>query len=529
MVRRGITQGIVGAILVLPVLLAGCDGEGRGGEGLEVRSRPIDADCVSTAGRFPAGLALLSADSELAAVAKFRPPALGVYRLTADRPVEIASRNIGLDSDGDGINDRLASEPLFPCTRNCENREPGVQPAIGALNVDGDHLGWISTSDYEQVLTIDPSTAEAVTVSIAIPDSIPEGRYPLLPAPGTTVDRTGISTFYCVTPEDPTDSLGRTIMPGCDADVPSYLTSFTAGVAKSGGKLFVATSNLVKTQSVYLPGTILVFEWIEEPSSITVRTPVQDSILFTSGFNPTGMTAIETPGGRELVLVTVTGAILAASVPDSALTPSFVDVIDPSVPKIVATIPLGFGGASFNGAAVDSGGLLAWFGSSISRELFAIDLRALDTPELYDGSRTEPVLLDGMTVGFEDARVFTADRPFGIPARVDRPASPACGGWTDVATRFGQSEAIATDYCDGSITRIAYELGGDPPIPIPADRFRIISQSGEFAPTPAVGEISAPNHLAVRQGIPGVDFMTPDVYTLAGLPGQFCGIRIGSL
>ena len=122
-----------------------------------------------------------------------------------------------------------------------------------------------------------------------------------------------------------------------------------------------------------------------------------------------------------------------------------------------------------------------------------------------------------------------AERPRPTPERLDRPSSPSCGGWTYVTTNASGTEAFATDYCDGTLTRIRFDLSGAPPIPFSPDRFQILGQTAEFAPTPSPGERTAPGFVSVRPGIPGVDYETPDVFVLAGDPGLICGIRIESL
>ena len=53
--------------------------------------------------------------------------------------------------------------------------------------------------------------------------------------------------------------------------------------------------------------------------------------------------------------------------------------------------------------------------------------------------------------------------------------------------------------------------------------------SAPFAPTPSPGEQSAPGFIAVRPGVPGVDYTSPDIFVLVGDPGLVCGLRIESL
>ncbi len=528
---RNLLRGSGWLPLILSVLV-GCEGQGTGGDGLIVRVKDVP-NCVVIGNQFPSGLSLLAQSSTLAAAVHFSPPALAVYEFDAalNRPVQTAITNIGVDSDGDGVDDQVASAPFFPCRFRCETRLGGVIPVVGALNLIDDRLAFVSTSDYEQVLSFDPSTAAAIELLVDVPATIPVGRYPMLPSPGSSATRRGVSTLACVNPPDPFDSNDQPIFPDtrCDSDRPSFLTSFTAGSAIAGGRLFVATSNFETTTGAFRPGTVLVFDWLDQGDGITARPLENDSLIFTSGFNPTGVVRHVTATGRELILVTVTGAILGVSVPESARTEAAIDVIDPSGPRLVATIPLGLAAPALEPLAIDVSGQIGWIGSVTSKVLYAVDLRALEDPNLYLGSGPA-IILDGMTAGFSDARVFSAVAPLVLPDRLDRASDPSCSGLTSVATNARGTQAFATDYCDGTLARIRFDLSGAPEIPFTADRFQVIGQSAPFAPIPALpGEASAPGFIAVRPGIPGVDYDSPDVFVLVGDPGQLCGIRIESL
>lgn len=521
----------IASLLLFGLGIAGCEGSGSGGDGLIIQPDPRLA-CSSAGGFFPSGMSLLSPSAGLAAIVQFGPPGLAVYEfdLEKDRPVRTAFTNIGVDSDGDGIDDQAASATLFPCRIFCETQSGGVIPVVGALNVVNDGLAFLSTSGYEQVLSFDPSSATAIELLIDVPATIPIGRHPMLPNPGSSANRRGVSTFVCVEPPDPFDSNDEPIVPDarCNPDVASFLTSFTSGATLAGNRLFVATSNFVIRNGAYQPGTVLAFDWVEQAGGFTVRPLENNAVLFTTGFNPTGLAHHVTPSGRELVLVTVTGAILGASVPDSARTEAAIDVIDPSGPRIVATIPLGFAAPSFEAVAIDASAQIAWIGAVTSKQLYAIDLRALDDPRLYTGNGP-PVILDGMSVGFPDARIFSADAPLILPERLDRASGGACGGWTYVATNASGTEAFATDFCDGTLTRVRFDVSGNPPIPFTPDRFQVVGQTTPFAPTPSPGEQTAPGFVAVRPGVPGIDYESPDVFVLVGDPGLICGIRIESL
>jgi len=498
---------------------------------LVVRVKDVP-ECVAIGNPFPSGLSLLEQGPTLAAAVHFSPPALAIYEFDSnlDRPVQVGITNIGVDSDGDGVDDQLASASLFPCRIFCETQMGGVIPVAGALNRINDGLAFLSTSNYEQVLSFDPSTANAIELLVDVPATIPVGRHPMMPSPGSSAMRRGVSTFACVRPPDPFDSNDQPIGPDvrCDPDQPSFLTSFTSGSAIADGRLFVATSNFMTATSAFRPGTVLAFDWIEQETGFTVRPLETGSVIFTSGFNPTGVVRHVTAAGRELILVTVTGAILGSSVPESARTEAAIDVIDPSGPRIVATIPLGLAAPALEPLSIDVSGQIGWIGSVTSKVLYAVDLRALEDPNLYLGSGP-PIILDGMTAGFPDARVFSATSPLILPDRLDRASDPSCSGLTSVAINTRGTQAFATDFCDGTLTRVRFDLSGAPAVPFPTNRFQVIGQSAPFAPTPSPGEASAPGFIAVRPGIPAVDYDSHDVFVLVGDPGLLCGIRIESL
>jgi hypothetical protein len=205
-----------------------------------------------------------------------------------------------------------------------------------------------------------------------------------------------------------------------------------------------------------------------------------------------------------------------------------VDVIDPVATRVVATIPLGFAGPSFDPIAVDATGTVGWLGATSQRQLYAIDLRPLDDPDLYLGA--PPVVLDGLTPGFPDARIFDGSRPFVLPDRADGPPAVQCEGVTFVTFNDAGSVAFATDWCDGTLTSVGQDLSEAPPPPYARDRFAVLGQSTPFFPAQSLGQLRKPSRPRVRPGVPGTDFRSPDVFTLVGEPdGQLCALRVESL
>jgi hypothetical protein len=508
--------------LALTVLgAAGCEGRGDAGDGLVVERDPIAPNCTPLAGTFPSGLALLSQASHRAALVQTSPPGVASFDVDAERPVALAFHNIGTDSDADGRDDASAIAPFvgYP-----------LSPVMGEIAALRDDLALVSTSNYEQVLVYDPSTAAPRVVRVETPASAAPGAWPLLPPPGETHQRTGISTLACIRPRLPAfDSTGEPTAPSavCDPSQPSYLTTLTAGKAVAAGRLFVATSNLASGNRFH-PGTVLVYEWIEADGALRVRPDAATPVLFTEHFNPTGVARAVTPGGRELVLVTATGAIGSGTGTGNVLTDAAIEVIDPTVPRVAAVIPLGPAGPAFDAPAVDPRGRMAWVGASSQRQVYAVDLRALDDPNLYvAGAR--PAILDGQSPGEPDARVFHAGAPLALPDRADGPPPALCLGYTEVALNAAGGELFATDFCDGTFTRVRIDLSGAPSVPVPPSRFQIASQQTPFAPSNAVGQLRAPGLVRARPGTPGVDYHTPDVLVIAGQPdAQLCALRVES-
>src|SRR5262249_56252587 len=99
----------------------------------------------------------------------------------AERPRSVAFRNIGTDSDGDGEDDAAAIAPIlapifgFPLP---------LSPVMGAIAVLRDDLALVATSNYEQLLAVDPSVPAPRGLLVETPASTAPGAWPLLPPPG---------------------------------------------------------------------------------------------------------------------------------------------------------------------------------------------------------------------------------------------------------------------------------------------------------------------------------------------------------
>jgi hypothetical protein len=142
-------------------------------------------------------------------------------------------------------------------------------------------------------------------------------------------------------------------------------TTFTASAVVAGSKLFVATSNLDQSFNLN-PGTVLAFDYNSQTHATTNET-----VVFTSGYDPTRLTTWTSPLGVPAVLCVNAGI---GTVGSGAST---VDVIDPVRGVLVLTIPLG---------AVNGGGAVAitpdsrrgFVGSQALDQVFELDLSNLD-------------------------------------------------------------------------------------------------------------------------------------------------------
>jgi hypothetical protein len=528
-VRRA-ARALAIALALVASLGAKCGG-GSGGGGSPPRILVSNADprCLTLSSAFPSGFDLLPDGSGV--VAQDTPPSVFGLDLAGSAPT-LRARDpipaIPADSDGDGQDDADASRALFGLA---------LSPLLGSVEALSGALALASASNYEEVLAVDPATGALRELRVETPPGERAGDVPLLPAPGTSALRSAVSTRRCVYPPSDLDSRGDPLgrEPRCSGAGPSYFTTLTAGSAVAAGRLFVATSNLRSAAlASFRPGSVLVFEFDASADPPRARPDPLAPALFTTGFNPTQVTAHRNALGRELALVSVTGAIGSGSGASNLRGESAVDVIDAASLRVVATIPLGIAGPSFDDLAIDPSGRIALLGSTSQRVLFAVDLRALDDPALFAGltspSPAPPIRLDGSEPGFADARIFDALKPLVLPDRSDGPASASCDGFTHVAIGGLGDRAFATDFCDGSVATLALDLAGAP-LPLPRERIRVLASQPVFAPnTPAsLTRLRAPGIVRARIGRAGIDYPGPGVVALAGQPeGAVCGLALES-
>lgn len=532
------------AMAILFLLGLGCPaGDATDGPSPVVRIASTP-DCLVLSGGFPSGFVPLPGAPDEAAVVQFAPFAVVGVDLEGEPPTRLAldpipplpeqagvrCPGLRVDSDGNGIADADDNQALgLFC----------VDPAAGTIRpVAADRVA-VTTSGYEQILFADPRSGELRSVQLDPPAAGPgfdPADWPLWPAAAVRPFQTGASTRVCVYGSGLVDSLGDPLgaESRCDPGRDGFFTSFTADVALVAGRLFVATSNLLRAGlGQFAPGTVLVFDYDDGVAPPRITPLADGAVRLLSGYNPTSLTPYTTPSGRELVLVGVTGALALGTGPGLVLTPSSIDVIDATTLDRIATIPLGLAGLGFDGLAIDATGRLGLIGAVADRALFAIDLAALDDPTLGLGPETLPIVLDGGTPSFPDARVYDAGRPFPLPKRADGPLDSDCAPQTSVDIRDDNGFAAATEFCDGTITRIEIDLPLLRTTPIDPDRvLRVDASIAALAPNVpgAITELRLPGDVRIRPGSPGIDYDGPDVHFTFGDPeGGVCGIRIDAI
>ena len=548
MVRRHrlVTAPVLLATALLGSQCGGGDGSGGSPPTLEVSA--ID-DCAPLGSAFPPGFTWLPGDGGHGVAVRDAPPAALFFDMNADAPELLTRKEVAPvppDSDGDGEND----EDQRLCGLDAASQTVSLGKPLG---ID-ESLAFVSSSGFEQVMFFEAPNGELVEFDVVNPPDTPDGSYhgedyPYLPA--DMDGRSAISTKACIYLDDTTDppdaaSTGDPIgqHPCCDrdTDASSFMTAFTAGITLAAGHLFVATSNLDLSQSFrgrYFPGTVLVYDYDPDVEPHAIQPNSQVPVVFTSGFNPTGMSTYTTPRGRELVFVTNSGALTLGVGASHIASESFIDVIDAVSLRLVATVPMGMAGLGFEGLAIDPAQRVGLLGSWTLRVLYGIDLRVFDDEALFDAD--EVIVLDGSDPDFPDARIFDAALPFEIPDRVGGPHPIVCEGRTSVAINQAGEAAQVLEQCDGTLsevrliepTQTCAEAGNADEccerVPLPPSCFAVGAVRNVSAPFNATVEPHGPSQISIRTGEPGIDYSGPDVFFLIDLPeGQLCGLRVDS-
>ncbi len=451
---RSVAAWLAFAVVCWSLLVVGCGGWSEGGA-------TINTESVHTAVGSPFPTALLIPDREGYRDAAFVQTAsqpIGVYRFDLNAlvpPLPFVFHDLGKTIDG--IPDGLVIEAARD-------------------------LAFVSTSGAaEGIWAFDPSDAFRFLTSFTY-----TGATYLLPSPGV-------------------DSEGNR--------VETVKPTFTSGAAWMGGKVYIPTSNYTKTGSnpVCGPGTVRVVgfdDMVDPPYFYSLPPP---DLIMTTGFNPTEVT----PFGDRILLVTNTGVLAIREANGVPLTPGSVDVVDTELDCVVASYPLGMGAPAFTPIAIAEqhlpGGetvFRGYLGSAAYNHVYELDLNGLDA---YLGSCPAPgkipQLVDKVLAGTQiEAPIVATDAPAFDEDFV-----------VQVAVNHDGTRAYATAFNSGILAVFELSTERNPDGSLVPSPKRPLSLLQVTDPMPTQNE-AGPGPVAVRPGVPGVDYQGPDVFLLTGTP-----------
>lgn len=247
---------------------------------------------------------------------------------------------------------------------------------------------------------------------------------------------------------------------------PSWLAQ---ALVASNSKLFVVCSDIDKNFD-YNPGVVLAFDF-----DAAKRTVSAGRVIPSTNWNPTRLTEWTGPNGQSAILVTVSGAMSKGE--------SSIDVIDAKSEKLVGSIPLGAGNACGN-VAIAPNGMRGYVGSSSAAEVAMLDLTGLEK-ELSNAQA-----------------LWLAPR---FLSKIALPGTSGLNYISGVQVSSSGDYLYAVNFDESSLTIV--DLTGR--APVVAGRTTAFARAGN----PAKFEDSA-SLLAVRPGIPGVDFQGPAAYVV---------------
>ncbi len=273
-------------------------------------------------------------------------------------------------------------------------------------------------------------------------------------------------TWFDLTAMAATWPAGTLNSAGTDVSGSALPLTYTSDAVIAGGRLIFTSSNLDASFNNN-PGTIGGF-----PIDMTTHQLSAGTIIQSSDFNPTGLSRMVTLQG-ELLLVTNTGAY---GVPGASI-----DVIDPGTFRVVATIP--FASGTPNGRVeVSTDGTRGYVASQSEAEVYVLDLEQIG---LELGNQAKTTLPARNLGGF----ALPTNAAFNFVSSI---ALSHTGNYL-YAVNFNESVLHVIDLANpgvgASVTGFA--------------------RSG----IPASYEGLA-NTLAVRPGVPGVDFQGPSIYVM---------------
>jgi len=293
--------------------------------------------------------------------------------------------------------------------------------------------------------------------------------------------------------------------------VSSVTPTFTSGVALMGGKVYITSSNFTRVGSdpECAPGTVKIVrldESVDPPAFVELPQP---DVIVTTAFNPTEVTPLD----DRILLITNTGLLAIRDDNGVPLTEGSVDVVDTERDCIIASYPLGLGAPAFTKIAigeqeVQGGGVVlrGYLGSAAFNHVYELDLTGLGAYlDTCPAPGDVPILADKVLAGPDDPIRATKD-PANTPNLVGQ-----------VVVNHNATRAYATGLNSGTLAILALETatgGAGAPLPSGKSPLRIIRATD---PLPTQNE-SEPGPVAVRPGVPGVDYQGPDVFVVTGTP-----------
>lgn len=253
------------------------------------------------------------------------------------------------------------------------------------------------------------------------------------------------------------------------------------GIAIAGTTLWISTANYLRyaPPSAAAPGVVLRYT-----IGAAGLTPASSAYSITSGFNPTGITAV-----GNTVLVTNSGVLDIVGGEAVPKTESSVDIFDATSGALLANVPAGLAALSFTAPAVDTEGRFAYIGSSAFSEVFQLDI----TQRIFTRALSNPITL---------AANADADYITGIALSPD--SRRAYVGSFDTSSVFMLNLAASPIAAFSTPYVVGFPKGVTPENPTGVNT--------------GVGDI------AIRPGTPGVDFKGPDIFILTGNPGTLATI-----
>ena len=293
--------------------------------------------------------------------------------------------------------------------------------------------------------------------------------------------------------------------------VSSVTPTFTSGVALMRGKVYISNSNFTRTGSnpICAPGTVKIVdldESVDPPAFVPLPQP---DVIVTTSFNPTEVTPLD----DRILLVTNTGLLALRGDTGVPLTEGSVDVVDTEQDCIIANYPLGLGAPSFAKIAIAEqevqGGRIVrrgYLGSAAFNHVYELDLTGLDAHlGSCPAAGSVPTLSAKVLAGPDD------------PIRMTNDPANSANLVAQTVVNHNATRGYATGVNSGTLAILALETGTDgagAPLPSRKSPLRIIRATD---PLPTQNE-SEPGPVAVRPGVPGVDYQGPDVFVVTGTP-----------